>query len=133
MGQPAFVIYPRVQQTSLQLIRGGAGRMRVKSNYRLTLWFALLLAAAQIADAYLTYTGLSLHGHAAEGNPIIKYLCALIGIGAGVALAKLFSLSCITVICRFGKRFAWMPWVLCALLIVHIAAAIVPWTFLLFS
>lgn len=134
MGQPAFVTYPRIEQPTLGLIHGGGGRHRqvAAHGHQIVFFLALILAATQLADAYLTYKGLSIHGLSAEGNPIVRSLCAVIGIGFGVVVAKLFSIFCITVSCLVGKQYRWMPYVLGGLIAIHVCAAIIPWSYLLF-
>jgi len=46
---------------------------------------------AQACDGVLTYVGVSTFGPAIEGNPIVGWLMAGLGCGAGVTTAKLIA------------------------------------------
>jgi hypothetical protein len=51
--------------------------------------FALVVfLVAQASDGVLTYIGVSTFGRAIEGNPLIVWMMAMLGDGAGLATAK---------------------------------------------
>ena len=64
----------------------GSGRATGRSLFGDLALVVFLLA--QASDGVLTYIGISTFGPAIEGNPLIAWLMASLGNGAGVTTAK---------------------------------------------
>ena len=90
------------------------------------LVFAAFLLT-QILDGILTYVGVSIFGIAAEGNPILAYLMSSYGEAIALAGAKL-----IAALCGVALYALAVDRLLAALTLVYVAAAIIPWTLVLF-
>jgi hypothetical protein len=88
------------------------------------IWIAFV--AVQAIDGMFTYVGMHLHGIVAEANPLIAWSAASYGIGASVVSAKLFAAAC-GVILHLTERHQ----ALALLSLAYMAAAIWPWTLLL--
>jgi hypothetical protein len=94
-------------------------------------WFGnvvvIAFLLAQACDGVLTYVGVSLHGIAAEGNPIIAWMMQSMGHGAGLATAK-------GVAGGFGivLHLSSVHRVVAALAFFYVAVAVVPWMAILF-
>jgi hypothetical protein len=89
----------------------------------------LILAAfvvIQALDGLLSYLGVSAHGLWLEGNPIVSWYAHQFGPGVAFAGAKLFAIACGAVLYLTG-RHTWLV----VLTLVHVVAAIAPWTYIL--
>lgn len=86
----------------------------------------LAFLSAQACDGVLTYVGLSVFGQHMEGNPLVGALVGAIGAGPALAVAKLTagSLGCVLHIVGAHR-------VIAALTLVYVAAAVLPWSALL--
>jgi hypothetical protein len=80
----------------------------------------------QALDGLLSYLGVSAHGLWLEGNPIVSWYAHQFGPGVAFAGAKLFAITCGGVLYLAG-RHAWLA----VLTVVHLVAAVVPWTYIL--
>ena len=78
---------------------------------------------AQVLDGSLTYFGLHTWGPTIEANPLVSTAMSLAGIGGGLAVAKLFSMS-LGVLLHLRRAHM----VVAVLAAVHFAVAILPWT-----
>jgi len=81
----------------------------------------------QAADGVFTYVGLSLVGSRLEGNPLLVTLIGALGSGVALTCAKLFAGSLGVILHLTGVHRA-----VAALTALYLAAAIVPWTTILF-
>lgn len=90
------------------------------------LVFAAFLLT-QILDGILTYTGVTVLGVAAEGNPILAALMASYGELIALAGAKLVAAACGVALYVLA-----VDRLLAVLTLVYIGAAIVPWFIVLF-
>jgi hypothetical protein len=94
-------------------------------------WFGdvalVVFLLAQACDGVLTYVGVSTFGPAIEGNPIVGWLMAGLGCGAGVMTAKL-------VAGLFGVllHLSDVHNAVAALAGFYLLAAVAPWVALLF-
>lgn len=82
---------------------------------------------AQACDGVLTYVGVSLHGPAIEGNPLLGWLMNEMGNGAALAAAKLVAGAL-----GIALHLAAVHRVLAALAAFYLVAAVVPWIAILF-
>ena len=87
----------------------------------------VLFLLAQVADGALTYVGVSVYGSHMEGNPIIGWLMANIGEGAGLATAKVTAGA-------FGiaLHLSAVHRAVALLAFFYVAVAVVPWIAILF-
>jgi hypothetical protein len=89
-------------------------------------WVVLAFLVVQALDGVLTYVGLmSLH-RTAEGNPLLASVMALVGLGPGLAGAKLVAGSLGIGLHLFGTHR-----LIALLTAIYFAAAIVPWAALI--
>jgi hypothetical protein len=90
--------------------------------------FAILLfITMQVLDGTLTYMGVQLFGRSIEANPLLFWLMQTFGDGAGLAAAK-------TVALGLGAflHLADVHRAVAVLVAIYFAAAVAPWTHLLF-
>jgi hypothetical protein len=90
------------------------------------LIFAAFLLT-QVLDGILTYVGVSMFGIAAEGNPLLAWLMSSYGDLLALAGAKMLSACCGVALYILG-----VDRLLAVLTLIYIAAALVPWTIVLF-
>jgi hypothetical protein len=94
-------------------------------------WFGdialVVFLLAQALDGVLTYIGVSTHGLGMEGNPLIAWLMAQMGEGAGLATAKLTAGA-------FGiaLHLSAVHRAVALLAAFYFVVAIAPWTMILF-
>jgi hypothetical protein len=95
-------------------------------------WFGdivvVVFLCVQFLDGVLTYFGVRTWGPSVEGNPVVSSAVAYVGLGAGLAGAKLIAIA-------FGmvlhlKRIHTLIAVLTAF---YLAVAILPWAILFLS
>ena len=79
----------------------------------------------QAMDGVLTYLGVHIWGPSIEANPLISSAVSFVGVGAGVAAAKLVAVA-------FGMllHLRKVHGIVAILTAFYLAAAIVPWTVL---
>ena len=92
------------------------------------LWTLALFAAIQLADGALTAAGVARFGVRIEGNPLIHLAVETAGIGVTLVAAKLFAISCATVLHLYSRHLA-----LALIILAYVVGAIVPWTLVLAS
>jgi hypothetical protein len=82
---------------------------------------------AQVSDGVLTYIGVSTYGPTIEGNPLITWLMASMGHGAGLAAAKVIAGG-------FGiaLHLSSVHKAVALLAVFYIVVAIIPWVGILF-
>jgi hypothetical protein len=87
----------------------------------------LVFLSVQALDGVLTYVGMVVTG-VGEGNPIVHHSMQAIGMGGGLAAAKLVAAGCAILlhVLAFHRMLA-------LLTIVYIACAILPWTWVLLN
>jgi hypothetical protein len=90
------------------------------------IWVLALFAAIQVADGTLTAVGVARFGLSAEGNPVLALCFGVLSVGTTIALAKLFAISCATLL---HLRSQHLP--LALLTVLYVLGAIVPWTWVL--
>ena len=82
----------------------------------------------QALDGVLTYLGVHIWGPAVEANPLVSSAVAVVGVGAGIALAKLVAAG-LGILLHLRKVHG----VVALLTAFYFAVAIVPWTLLFWS
>lgn len=85
----------------------------------------LAFLIAQALDGALTYFGLHTWGPAVEANPLVSFVTSFVGIGAGLAGAKLFAMS-LGVVLHLRRAHV----VVALLAALHFLLAVAPWTFM---
>jgi hypothetical protein len=91
-----------------------------------TIAVLILFAATQLADAWLTRSGIARFGPGVEGNPLLALSLAHFGTIATLSGAKAVALSCGLVLHVRSYHV-----VLAVLTLGCIYAAVLPWTWLL--
>jgi hypothetical protein len=89
-------------------------------TYAELLWLAFVIV--QALDGAMSYVGVALHGPAIEGNPLVAWYLSTLGPGGGFIAAKLFAVTCGTVLYLTGRHH----WV-ASLTAVYLVFAIAPW------
>ena len=82
---------------------------------------------AQACDGVLTYVGVSLHGAAIEGNPLLGWLMGEMGHGVALATAKGVAGAL-----GIALHLAAVHRVVAALAAFYLVVAVAPWTAILF-
>jgi Domain of unknown function (DUF5658) len=102
--------------------RAQARRMMTFGN-----WAILVFLIAQGLDGIFTYVGLVIYGPGIEANPLLSWLMASVGQGPALAGAKLTAAGLGIVLHLVAVHRA-----VALLALLYMAAAILPWTHLLF-
>lgn len=108
-------------------------RMGNRSISKQALTLGLLLAVLQVADALLTYIGLTLHGIHLEGNGFLAEMMHAYGLFPALFITKFAALFLILALTLFSHRRKWIRPFIFMLCAVYITLAIVPWVFILSS
>ena len=82
---------------------------------------------AQACDGVFTYVGVATYGTRVEGNPLLCWLMAALGCGAGVAAAKAAA-----GVFGIALHLIAVHRVVAALAVFYLAVAILPWIGVLF-
>ena len=82
---------------------------------------------AQACDGVFTYVGVATYGRHVEGNPLLGWLMAALGSGAGVAAAK-----AATGAFGIALHLVSVHRVVAALAVFYVAVAVLPWIAVLF-
>lgn len=90
------------------------------------LWLAFVIV--QVLDGVMSYVGVSLHGPGIEANPLVGWYLGALGPAVGFAVAKLFAVTCGTVL-YVTARHRWVA----LLTLVYIVFAVGPWVQVLSS
>ena len=98
------------------------GRWRLSSAQILWLTFVVV----QVLDGVMSYVGVSLHGPDIEANPLVAWYLTALGPAAGFTAAKLFAVTCGTVL-YMTDRHRWVA----ILTAVYLIFAVGPWIHLL--
>ncbi len=88
----------------------------------------LAFLAVQLLDGVLTYLGVTIWGPGIEANPIVSSAVAAIGLGAGLASAKLLAAGL-----GIALHLRRVHNVVALLTAIYFGAAIIPWMVLLSS
>lgn len=87
----------------------------------------LLFLCAQAADGVFTYLGVQAFGRMIEANPLLSLLMHHVGAGPALAGAKLAAVGCGSLL-----HLLTVHRVVAVLTGIYLAAAVVPWVYLLF-
>jgi hypothetical protein len=90
------------------------------------VWALALFATLQLADAVMTAAGITRFGSVVEANPILQASVGAFGVGATLTIAKTVSVACATLLYLHSRYLT-----LALLTVVCVAAAVVPWAWLL--
>lgn len=107
----------------VQLLQGpGNSRSRIGD------WAILAFLLTQGTDGALTYVGMTIFGPEVEANPVIAQLVAVLGVSAGLIVAKAVAMMLGVLL-----HLTAVHRVVLALTAVYLTTAIGPWTLLLFA
>ena len=102
--------------------------MAVKTSRR--RWYGDLAVVAflvvQGLDGVLTYLGITLWGPSIEANPFISSAVSYVGLGTGLAAAKLVAAT-LGIVLHLRR----VHHIVALLTMVYVVLAILPWTFVL--
>jgi hypothetical protein len=82
----------------------------------------LAFLIVQILDGALTYFGVRTYGAGIEGNPIVGWYIAVLGVGGALIATKGLAVLCAAFLHRFSRHQ-----VLGVLTVLYLAAAVRPW------
>jgi uncharacterized protein DUF5658 len=115
--------------TSALAVSSVAARLARRCLCSREAWFGnviiILFLVAQVADALLTYLGLTIG--LSEGNPLVAYSFRHAGVGPGLTIAKLVAVGCSMALHLLGLHR-----ILAMLTVMYLSLAILPWTYLLY-
>lgn len=94
---------------------------------------AAVLIALQVLDGVLTFTGMSIFGFSAEGNPILRSLMDEVGLIPALLVTKGGCIAVVVALCSQLTRITWLPAALSLVAVVYATCAVVPWSFILAS
>jgi hypothetical protein len=103
----------------------GSGRATSRSLFGDVALFVFLLA--QAFDGVLTYIGVTTYGLNIEGNPLIGWMMAQLGEGAGLATAKLTA-----GVFGIALHVSAVHRAVALLALFYVVVAIAPWVAILF-
>jgi len=83
----------------------------------------LTFVLVQALDGAFTYLGIATFGAVAEANPVVAWTVSVLGLGAGIATAKTFA-----VVCAAALHANHRHRILGGLTVLYLAAAVLPWT-----
>jgi hypothetical protein len=87
----------------------------------------IVFLLAQVSDGVLTYIGVSMYGHAMEGNPLIAWLMTQMGAIPALAAAKLTA-----GVFGIALHLSDVPKAVALLAGFYVVVAIIPWVAILF-
>ena len=87
----------------------------------------IVFLLAQVSDGILTYIGISVYGHAMEGNPLIGWLMTQMGAIPALATAKLTA-----GVFGIALHLSDVHKAVAALAGFYVVVAIIPWVAILF-
>lgn len=124
--------------TSPQLPATKSTRVEL-SDFSISSWstevfvLGLIMATLQVLDGVLTAIGIEHFGTGAEGNALLRELMELIGHVPTLIIVKGIAISIIFLLCSLASRVTWLPLAIKAMIGVYLFAAIIPWSYILFS
>ena len=87
----------------------------------------VLFLTCQVLDGALTYLGVLTFGRSIEANPVLAWLMGEVGEGTAVTSAKILAGTC-----GIALHLTAVHRIVAVLTLVYLAAAVIPWTSLLF-
>jgi hypothetical protein len=92
-------------------------------SFARSYWLPLaILLAGTVADCVTTYHNLALYGPGAETHIVQRWVSELVGVHAGVPLAKFIQFCFVVGVAAWWRR--WTPWLLILCGLLYAAAAI---------
>ena len=92
----------------------------------------MFLSLLQIIDGMLTNMGVTQFGVQIEGNPFLRSMMLEFGHVPTLTAVKVMSIMLVITLTVYSGRIPWVKHALKAITGIYIAAAIVPWTYILF-
>lgn len=93
----------------------------------------LILTLLQVLDGTLTISGVQRFGSGIEGNPLLHYLMQSFDATALIILVKAAAICVIWLLYTVHSRISWVIPSLQIVGIIYLAAAIIPWSVILFN
>ena len=91
------------------------------------------LSLLQVLDGYLTGVGVYHFGTEIEGNTLLRGFMENFGFVPTLIGAKLLALAIIVTLCSLCDRVTWLPLALKGIIAIYLVAAVIPWTYILYS
>lgn len=137
MGQAAEEIvvrsgYARIYQFP-NIISSSYERLALPALSKEAVILGSILIVIQLLDGLLTAIGVYHFGISAEGNLMLKALMEQVGYINALVLVKLLAISIIITLCYLSSRVSWLTFALKAVIAIYLAAAIIPWTAIIFT
>jgi len=110
------------------LIRVGSYSMSKRA-----LQLGLLLVICQVLDGFLTYAGLTMLGVSMEGNAFLRVMMEVYGTAPILILVKFMAVICIFVVTVQAHKRKWIRPIIVGLIVIYLAAAIIPWVYIISS
>ncbi|MCO6430223.1 MAG: hypothetical protein J5J00_05130 [Deltaproteobacteria bacterium] len=106
-------------------------RIHTPARTRDIIWIGILLVALQVLDGLLTGIGVMRFGTEIEANPLIRSLMEQWGHINALVAVKLCAIVIVGILCRLAIKVGWVTFALQGVILLYLAAAIVPWTAIL--
>ncbi|RMG44535.1 MAG: hypothetical protein D6719_01665 [Candidatus Dadabacteria bacterium] len=87
-----------------------------------------LLCLLQILDGILTGIGVFHFGTTIEGNALLRALMENWGYVNALVFVKSLAILIILSLCSLSRMVSWLPKAMKAVIVIYLAAAIIPWT-----
>jgi len=116
------------QRKPTVLIRVGSYSMSKRA-----LQLGALLVLCQVLDGVLTYAGLSMLGVSMEGNSFLRIMMEIYGTAPILVIVKIIAVVFIFIVTIQAHTKRWLRPVIAGLILIYLAAAIIPWTYIISS
>jgi len=117
----------RVRESTVVIRMGGI------SLSRKAFIVGAALVCCQFLDGILTYLGLALLGVHMEGNAFLRELMHAYGKAPVLFVIKTIAVLFVVGLTFFSHRRRWVRWIICALVCVYLALALIPWTLIIYD
>ena len=104
----------------------GLARLRIQNSQTRAFALLALFVSVQIADAWLTVSGIDRFGLAAEANPVLALSVLVFGPAAALTVAKSVAVAGAVVLYRSSRHA-----LLALLTLMYVYVALVPWAWAL--
>lgn len=137
MAELAHTYTPSSDQV-LRVAEARSSRVEL-AEFSISTWstevliLGLIMSTLQVLDGVLTAIGIGHFGTGAEGNALLRALMETVGAVPALVLVKGIAISIIFLLCSLASRVRWLPLAIKGMIGIYLFAAIIPWSYILFS
>lgn len=96
-------------------------------------YLGLLVATLQVLDGVLTAMGTHHFGTPVEGNPLLRMLMELIGVGPSLIFVKILAIAIVITLCKLSKQVSWVGISLRCVAVIYLWCAVIPWSVIIYT